>query len=70
MDGENLSPKTPGDKPPTSDLDRILDELAVIRSRIRGGTTDAVAIVREGREELERRGLEESLPPEDGPDPG
>lgn len=33
------------------------DELAEIRSRIRGGPDDAVAIVREGREELERRGL-------------
>lgn len=36
-------------------LDKTLRELAEIRSRVRGPVDDAVAIVREGREELERR---------------
>ncbi len=43
--------------PTDFDWDAALAELAEIRSRIRGGPDDAVAIVREGREELERRGL-------------
>lgn len=43
--------------PASSDLESILAELAEIRGRMRGGGDDAVAIVREGREELERRGL-------------
>jgi hypothetical protein len=42
--------------PAHSDLESILAELAEIRSRVRG-PVDAVAVVREGREELERRGL-------------
>jgi hypothetical protein len=37
-------------------LEGILAELAEIRGRVRGDI-DAVTIVREGREELERRGL-------------
>ena len=43
--------------PVNSDLDGILADLAKIRGRMRGGPDDAVAIVREGREELERRAL-------------
>lgn len=39
------------------DWDAALAELADIRGRIRGGPVDAVALVREGREELEQRGL-------------
>lgn len=39
-----------------SDLEDILAELAEIRGRMRG-SADAVTIVREGREELERRAL-------------
>jgi len=42
--------------PVHSDLNGILADLAKIRSRVRG-PVDAVAVVREGREELERRGL-------------
>jgi hypothetical protein len=42
--------------PTPPDLAEILADLAEIRSRVRGGPHDAVAIVREGREELERRG--------------
>jgi hypothetical protein len=43
--------------PADFDWDSALAELAEIRGRIRGRPDDAVAIVREGREELERRGL-------------
>lgn len=43
--------------PADFDWDAALAELAEIRGRMRGGPDDAVAIVREGREELERRGL-------------
>jgi hypothetical protein len=43
--------------PARSDLKSILAELAEIRGRMRGAGDYAVAIVREGREELERRGL-------------
>jgi hypothetical protein len=43
--------------PTDFDWDAALAELAEIRGRMRGGPDDAVAIVREGREELERRGL-------------
>jgi hypothetical protein len=39
------------------DWDAALAELAEIRSRMRGAPDDAVALVREGREELEQRGL-------------
>jgi hypothetical protein len=39
------------------DWNSTLAELAEIRGRMRGGSDDAVAIVREGREELERRSL-------------
>jgi len=39
------------------DWDAALAELADIRGRIRGAPVDAVALVREGREELEQRGL-------------
>jgi hypothetical protein len=42
--------------PAHSDLDSILTDLAEIRGRVRG-PVDAVATVREGREELEQRGL-------------
>jgi hypothetical protein len=42
--------------PASSDLDSILADLADVRSRVRG-PVDAVAVVREGREELEQRGL-------------
>lgn len=42
--------------PANSDLEAILTDLADIRSRVRG-PVDAVAVVREGREELEQRGL-------------
>jgi hypothetical protein len=38
------------------DLEAILADLAEIRGRVRG-SVDAVAVVREGREELDRRGL-------------
>jgi hypothetical protein len=37
--------------------DAALAELAEIRGRMQGGPDDAVALVREGREELEQRGL-------------
>jgi hypothetical protein len=43
--------------PAEFDWKSALAELAAIRGRMRGGSDDAVAIVREGREELERRGL-------------
>jgi len=39
------------------DWDAALAELAEVRGRMRGGPDDAVALVREGREELEQRGL-------------
>jgi hypothetical protein len=39
------------------DWNAALAELAEIRGRMRGGPDDAVALVREGREELEQRGL-------------
>jgi hypothetical protein len=42
--------------PASSDLEAILVDLADIRGRVRG-PVDAVAVVREGREELEQRGL-------------
>ena len=42
--------------PVKADLEAILGDLAEIRGRVRGDV-DAVAVVREGREELERRGL-------------
>ena len=42
--------------PLKADLEAILGDLAEIRSRVRG-SVDAVAVVREGREELDRRGL-------------
>lgn len=42
--------------PAGSDLEAILVDLANIRGRVRG-PVDAVAVVREGREELEQRGL-------------
>lgn len=38
------------------DWDSALAELAKVRGRMRGGPDDAVALVREGREELEQRG--------------
>lgn len=38
-------------------LEETLAAFAEIRSRLRGGPHDAVAFVREGREELDRRGL-------------
>lgn len=41
--------------PPPSDLRKILSDLAEIRGRVRR-PVDAVALVREGREELEQRG--------------
>jgi hypothetical protein len=37
------------------DLDQTLADLAGVRSRLRTGGLDAVAVVREGRDELERR---------------
>lgn len=43
--------------PADFDWDAALTEFAEIRGRMRGGPVDAVALVREGREELERRGL-------------
>jgi hypothetical protein len=43
--------------PTEFDWQSAMAELAAIRGRMRGGGDDAVAIVREGREELERRGL-------------
>gem|GEM_PF-1760333 len=51
--------------PASSDLESILADLADVRSRVRG-PVDAVALVREGREELEQRGLwrSSSTPPE------
>jgi hypothetical protein len=42
--------------PASSDLEAILVDLADIRGRVRG-PVDAVAVVREGRKELEQRGL-------------
>lgn len=42
--------------PASSDLEAILADLADIRGRVRG-PVDAVAVVREGREELEQRDL-------------
>lgn len=42
--------------PASSDLESILADLSEIRGRVRG-PVDAVAVVREGREELEQRGL-------------
>jgi hypothetical protein len=42
--------------PTEFDLERTLADLAEIRGRMRG-SDDAVALVREGRDELERRGL-------------
>ena len=42
--------------PASSDLESILADLADVRSRVRG-PVDAVAVVREGRRELEQRGL-------------
>jgi hypothetical protein len=42
--------------PAEFDWDDALSDLAKIRSRVRGDV-DAVAVVREGREDLERRGL-------------
>ncbi len=36
--------------------DAALAELAEVRGRMRGSRDDAVALVREGREELEQRG--------------
>lgn len=39
------------------DWDAALGELAELRGRMRGGADDALALVREGREELEQRGL-------------
>lgn len=41
--------------PTDFDLEETLAAFAEIRSRVRGGPHDAVAIVREGREDLERR---------------
>jgi hypothetical protein len=41
--------------PTPSDLNEILADLAEIRSRVHGHV-DAVALVREGREELDQRG--------------
>jgi len=43
--------------PAHSDLESTLAELAKIRSRLRGPAVDAVAVVREGRDELERRSV-------------
>lgn len=43
--------------PTDFDWDAALAELAQIRGRMRGGSDDAVAMVREGREELELRDL-------------
>ncbi len=37
------------------DLESVLADLACVRSRVRG-PVDAVALVREGRQELEQRG--------------
>jgi hypothetical protein len=42
--------------PASSDLESTLADLADVRSRVRGAV-DAVAVVRESREELEQRGL-------------
>jgi hypothetical protein len=42
--------------PAKSDLESVLAGLAEIRGRVRG-PIDAVAVVRQGREELERRSL-------------
>lgn len=38
------------------DLESVLADLASVRSRV-GGPVDAVALVREGRQELEQRGV-------------
>lgn len=38
------------------DLESVLADLADVRSRVRG-PVDAVALVREGRQELEQRGI-------------
>lgn len=43
------------DEPHGYDLEETLEALAGVRSRLRGGGLDAVAVVREGRDELERR---------------
>ena len=42
--------------PSDFDWDAALSDLAKVRARVRGGA-DAVAVVREGRDELERRSL-------------
>lgn len=42
--------------PSSSDLETVLADLADVRSRVRG-PVGAVAVVREGRQELEQRGL-------------
>jgi hypothetical protein len=42
--------------PACSDLESILSDLADVRSRVHG-PVDAVAVVREGREEQQQRGL-------------
>lgn len=42
--------------PASSDLESILSDLADVRRRVRG-PIDAVVVVREGREELQQRGL-------------
>jgi AbrB family looped-hinge helix DNA binding protein len=41
--------------PDGDDLEGILDDLAEVRACLRRGGLDAVAVVREGRRELERR---------------
>ncbi len=41
--------------PHGNDLEDILEDLAGVRARLCGGGLDAVAVVREGRHELERR---------------
>jgi AbrB family looped-hinge helix DNA binding protein len=41
--------------PDGDDLEEILEGLAGVRARLRGEGLDAVAVVREGRRELERR---------------
>jgi len=42
-------------EPHGQNLEETLEALAGVRSRLRGGGLDAVAVVREGRDELERR---------------
>ncbi len=42
-------------EPHGHDLEEALEALAGVRARLRGGGLDAVAVVREGRRELERR---------------